>query len=157
MKLVRRFSAQQYAMVTESWQWLGLAGKTPLFAAPFGDVFFRAPDGFWWLDTLEGTLTCPWRSAEQMQAGLNTRAGQDHYLLADFAPAAARQGLVPAADQIYDFTISPVLGGAMELPNIDVIDFVVGVNIAGQLHEQVRNLPPGTAIEAVTIDGSPSS
>jgi hypothetical protein len=45
------------------------------------------------------------------------------------------------------------LGGMMEPANIGIIDFVVGVNIAGQLHEQVRGLPPGTAIEAVTIDG----
>ena len=30
---------------TESWGWLGLAGKTPIFTSPFGDVFFRADDG----------------------------------------------------------------------------------------------------------------
>jgi len=40
----------------------------------------------------------------------------------------------------------------VEPANIGVIDFVVGVNLAGQLHEQVRGLPPGTAIQGVTID-----
>lgn len=35
---------------------------------------------------------------------------------------------------------------------MSIIDFVVGVNIAGQLHDQVRGLPPGTAISGVTID-----
>jgi hypothetical protein len=144
VKLTRTFSAEQYAMAMQSWQWLDLGGKTPLFTSPFGDIFFRASDGFWWLDTLEGSLTRPWPTAEQTQAELNTPHGQDQYLLAGLAKAAASQGLIPAEDQIYDFTVSPVLGGAMELANVGVIDFVVGVNIAGQLHEQVRGLPEGT-------------
>jgi len=39
-----------------------------------------------------------------------------------------------------------VLGGPIEVGNIGIIDFVVGVNIAGQLHDQVRALLPGTVI-----------
>jgi hypothetical protein len=35
---------------------------------------------------------------------------------------------------------------------VGVIDFVVGLNIAGQIHEQVRDLPAGTPIAGVTID-----
>jgi hypothetical protein len=65
--------------------------------------------------------------------------------------AAERAGLVPGPDQVYDFRISPVLGGPIEVSNIGVIDFVVGVNIAGQLHDQLRGLPPGTAISGITI------
>jgi hypothetical protein len=62
--LTRTFTLEQYAKATESWGWLDLAGKTPIFTSPFGDVFYRSADGFWWLDTLEGTLTRPWRTAE---------------------------------------------------------------------------------------------
>jgi hypothetical protein len=43
--LTRRFTEQQFAAALESWQWIGLDGKTPLFTAAFGDVFFRAADG----------------------------------------------------------------------------------------------------------------
>ena len=73
------------------------------------------------------------------------------YLLGALAMAAERTGLVPGPDQVYDFTISPVLGDPIEVGNIGVIDFVVGLNIAGQLHDQLRGLPPGTAISGVTI------
>jgi hypothetical protein len=41
----------------ESWGWIGIGDKSPAFTSPFGDVFFRSSDGFWWLDTLEGTRT----------------------------------------------------------------------------------------------------
>jgi len=151
MQLTRTFTAEQYAQATESWSWLGLVGKTPIFTSPFGDVFFRASDGFWWLDTLEGTLTRPWQTADELNAALSSAEGQDLYLLGALAMAAERAGVVAGADQVYDFTISPLFGGSFDVGNIGVIDFVVGVNIAGQIHDQLRGLPPGTAISGVAI------
>jgi len=149
--LTRTFTRAQYAAATESWRWLDLAGKTPIFTSPFGDVFFRARDGFWWLDTLDGTLTRPWRTADEVKAELNSADGQNTYLMSGLATAAERSGLRPGPDQVYDFRITPALGGPIEVGNIGVIDFVVGVNIAGQQHDQLRRLPPGTRITGVTI------
>jgi hypothetical protein len=122
MRFTKKFSNERYAQATQSWQWLDLAGKTPLFTSLFGDVFFRASDGVWWLDTLEGSLTRPWPTDEQMRAKLNTAEGQDRYLLAGLAESVARKGLIPGEDEVYDFTISPVLGGPIEATNIDVTD-----------------------------------
>jgi hypothetical protein len=151
--LTRTFAAEQYARALESWAWIGLEDKAPLFTSPFGDVFFRGPDGLWWLDTLEGHLTQPWATPSDLQAVLNTPEGQDQYLLAGLAFAAERQGLVPLDAQVYGFKTPPVLGGAVEVDNVEVIDFVVCVNIAGQLHDQIRALPPGTRISGFTVDG----
>lgn len=151
MQLTRTFRPEQYAKATESWAWLDLVGKKPVFASAFGDIFFSAADGFWWLDTLEGTLTRPWRTADELRADLNSADGQDMYLLSTLAAEAERIGLTPGQDQIYDFRITPALGGPIEVGNIGVIDFVVGANIAGQLHDQLRGLPPGTRITGVTI------
>ena len=71
--LTRTFTPEQYARATESWGWLDLAGKEPIFTSPFGDVFFRANDGFWWLDTLDGTLTRRWRTADELNSALRGR------------------------------------------------------------------------------------
>ena len=59
MELTRSFSADQFARALESWDWADIGGKQPLFTSPFGDVFFQAQDGFWFLDLLEGALTRP--------------------------------------------------------------------------------------------------
>jgi hypothetical protein len=40
----------------------------------------------------------------------------------------------------------------LDVNNIGVVDFLIGVNIAGQLHNQLRRLVPGTVISGVTID-----
>ncbi len=47
----------------------------------------------------------------------------------------------------------PSWGSALEVDNVETIDFVVGLNIAGQLHDQIRGLPPGTRISGFTIRG----
>jgi hypothetical protein len=39
--------------------------------SPFGDVFFRAHDGFWYLDTPEAALIRPWVTADELKAALN--------------------------------------------------------------------------------------
>jgi hypothetical protein len=153
MDLTRSFTPEQFARGLESWQWINIGAKVPLFTSPFGDVVFRAGDGFWWLDTLEGSLARTWASADALKADLASASGQDRYLLAGLALGAERRGLIPAPGQVYGFKTPPVLGGALDLDNVETIDFVVGLNIAGQLHDQVRKLPTGTPISGFTISG----
>ena len=82
MELTRSFTAGQFARALESWDWADIQNKQPVFTSPFGDVFFKAQDGFWFLDLLEGMLTRLWSDADALQAELNTAAGQDRYLMA---------------------------------------------------------------------------
>jgi T6SS immunity protein Tdi1, C-terminal len=142
MDLIRSFSREQYSQALESWEWRGIGpDKLPVFASPFGDLFFRGEDGFWYLDTIEATLTRPWESADDLKAELDTQAGQDRYLLASLAAAADLQGIVPDQAQVYGLRIPPVLGGEIDVSNLEVIDFVVSVNLLGQIHAQFRGLP----------------
>jgi hypothetical protein len=61
-------------------------------------------------------------------------------------------GLAPGNDQVLSFKVPPVLGGELSTENLEVADFVVSVNVAGQIHDQVRLLPPGAPIAGITID-----
>ena len=141
MDLIRAFKPEQYARGLLAWSWLRPKPMVPIFASPFGDVFFRAADGIWWLDTIEGSLTRPWEGEEALRGELGTVAGQDRYLLAGLAMAAESHGLQPELDQVLDFTVAPVLGGSFKIDNIVVADFVVKLTIAGQVHDQVRQPP----------------
>ena len=48
--------------------------------------------------------------------------------------------------------MSPALANAFGDLFMTVSDFVVTVNIAGQIHEQIKDLPPGTKISGLTIE-----
>lgn len=152
MELLRHFSADDYVRALEDWAWTGAGSLTPVAASVFGDVFLSGPAGILMLDTLEGRLVPAFSDVDEMRSVLATPDGQDQFLTAGLALAAEDRGLVPGGGQVYAYAIPPVLGGKIAVDNIEVMDFVVWLSIAGQLHEQVRNLAPGTRISGVTID-----
>ncbi|KQU68730.1 hypothetical protein [Phycicoccus sp. Root101] len=154
MDLTKEFSAEEYAGALESWDWLDLADALPLLATLFGDVILQTPGGFAFLDTVEGTLVHAWPDRESVEAALLTQDGQDRYLMGELALAAAEQGIVPGPEQVLSFIHPPVLGGALTVDNLEVQDFVVATNIAGQIHQQVLDLPAGTPIAGVAIEGA---
>jgi hypothetical protein len=151
--LTKTFPADVYASGLESWSWLDLNGKVPVLASLFGDVFLQSSAGYWYLDTIEGKLTQVWRTRDEVQATLERPDGQDQYLLGGLAVAAEQRGLILSPSEVYTFVPPPVLGGGFDADHIQTIDFVVGLNLAGQLHEQIRDLPPGTKISGFTYDG----
>jgi hypothetical protein len=151
MQLMKTFSAEQFDNALESWSFLDLDGKTPAFASLFGDVFLHSPDGWWFLDTLDGTLRRVWDTHEELEDELNTEDGQDRYLLGGLAIAAHERGVTLGDDEVYDFMPPPILGGDLIVDNIVAQNFIVAINLAGQIHGQVRDLPPGTPISGLKL------
>jgi hypothetical protein len=154
MELTRRFGPHVYEEALESWRWIDeLSKMTPALTNAFGDVFLQDRDGsFSFLDTLGGKLERVWPDAASLQAGINTREAQDEYLMIGLALAAGDAGLSPGPDQVLSFKVPPVLGGQLAGEDLELADFVVAVNTAGQIHEQVKSLPPGTPVSGITID-----
>ena len=118
MELTKTFSPQQYEDALESWQWIGLTGKTPIASSLFGDVFLKSEDGYWFLDSIAGVMTREWDDEQELERDLSNLDGQNRYLLAGLATAAEREGLVLGADQVYDLKHPPALGGSLDVTNV---------------------------------------
>jgi hypothetical protein len=129
----------------------GLDGKAPVMASLFGDLFMEGAAGYWYLDIVEGTLTPRWDTSGDLHEALSTPEGEERYLLGRLAMDAAGAGIALSPTQVYDFTVPPCMGGRLEVANLKAMDFVVALDLAGQIHEQVRRLPPGTKTSGVTI------
>jgi hypothetical protein len=151
VNLTKTFDRAAYKGGLESWSWLDLAGKTPVFTSLFGDVVLESGDGYWFLDTIEGKLTRPWSNRDDVRTAFADPEVREQYLLEGLAMAAAQHGIALAREQIYDFSTPPVLGGELAVENLRPVDFQVALNIAGQIHEQVRDLPPGAPIGQIKI------
>ena len=155
--LTKNFDPEQFAEALESWAWVGVDGKVPVMSSLFGHVFMQSAEGYWYLDVLAGSLQMVWPDAAALQAALDSESGQDDYLLGGLALAADRRGVQLAANEVFDFNPPPVLGGPFDVANLSATDFVVAVNIARQIHDQVRNLAPGTKIGRVSVDSASES
>lgn len=68
------------------------------------------------------------------------------------ASEAESAGLRPGEAEVYSFRVPPALGGAVDLENVELSDFVMATNIAGQIHQQIIDLPPGTPISGVSLN-----
>ena len=152
MLLTKSFSAEEYARALASWRWVGVEGKTPVLASLFGDLFLQDARGYWYLDTLEGTLTLAWRNRDEVQAALDSEEGQDNYLLGAFAANRERAGMTLGPGDVFAFAVPPRLGGPIDLENVTVMPFVVIVRMLGQIHQQANDLPPGAAIYGLDVD-----
>lgn len=151
MDLTKSFPVDAFREALESWSWLPLAGKVPVLATAFGDVILQDAEGYWFLDAAGGKLDKIASNRDELRAALSSPEGRDQYLLAGLAHEAETQGLMLAESEVFDFTQPPVLGGQFVVENLQIKDFVVSLNISGQIHNQVRNLPPGTKISNVKI------
>lgn len=144
-------TAEQLHRALESWQWLPIENKTPFAVTALGDVFLEADDGIWFLDRIEGALTFAAQDHQSLQDTLDAESGQDHYLWYDLLESARESGLQLKPNECFDFIDAPVLGGQAEVGNLKARDFELVLRIAGQVHEQIRDLPVGTELDQLRI------
>ena len=144
-------SAEALASALDSWQWLDLRDKRVVLVTAFADVFLSSDNGIWFLDTLEGKLKREFDNREALDRSFSTEEGQDLYLLSPFVDRAIRDGLVLSTSQCYDFIHHPIIGGEIAYEDIERRDFVVALNLRGQLHDQTRHLKAGTKISGFKV------
>lgn len=153
MQLIRQFAPDTAAAALEEWLWLpGLDDLAPLAFSAFGDAFLYTAEGVWFLDTIEGTLTREWNNPAELQDALNTIEGEDRFLLGGLVHAASEAGIEPSESEVLSFKVPPILGGQFEADNVAACDFEVALSIAGQLHRQLKDVPPGTTISGFSLD-----
>ena len=99
-----------------------------MLSSLFGDTFLQDQDGYWFLDTIERSLTPIFERREELQAALDTEEGQDRFLLGGLALAAERRGVLLAANEVYTLAPHPIVGGPFDPANIMAMDFVVALH-----------------------------
>ena len=55
--------------------------------------------------------------------------------------------------QVYAFSTPPALGGEVTVENAEVADLEVHLSLMGQLHRQIADLPEGTPISEIRLEG----
>ena len=148
MKLLRTFPKVAFEFGLASWRWMGLREQTPRFATCFGDIFLESLDGWWFLDTVEGTLELRWNSAVTMYAELESPEGRATYLMDDLVREARGRGMLLGEEDVYTFNPHPAVGGELGVDGLSTMRFELALNWVGQMHDSVLHssgeirLPP---------------
>ena len=138
MEILRTFSPAAFAYGLATWTWLGVHGKTPRFANAFGDVFLESLEGWWFLDTVEGSLELRWATAVDMYDELDSADGRANFLLEDVLVEANQLRLTLRPDEVFTFTPHPAVGGRLNAESVEPVRFELALRLAGQMHQQLR-------------------
>ncbi|PFG41827.1 hypothetical protein ATJ88_0470 [Isoptericola jiangsuensis] len=136
MEHLRPFAPRAFQYGLAAWSWLDLAGMTPRLATVFGDVLLESLEGWWFLDTVEGSLELRWPTAVELTAELDSPAGRQDLLLEDLVVEAAAHGVSPGPDEVLTFMPHPVLGGRLSAASAVPVRLELALRMTGELHRQ---------------------
>ena len=137
----------------EDWAWLLRRTFTLIALNNFGDMFLRDEGGeVHFLELAAGQVTTIAGSMEEFHRLSTDKNNQARWFLLGLLTELERAGITITKGQCFGFKKPPVLGGKIELSNIEITQLSVYTSLMGQIHQQVRNLPLGTKIKEIKIE-----
>ena len=118
-----------------------------------GDAMLTDPaDGsVHFLDTISGTQTRDAPSAEGFEEVPQLSGDAEKWFMPDIVDGQAALGMRPTTDECISFKQPLVLGGKLSPDNFETCSVLVHFSLAGQIHKQVKDLPPGAKIGKVSV------
>ncbi len=138
----------------DSFKWLdaSISSKNVLLITAFGDLIFSNISGqIQMLDLIEGSVIDLADDVNQFQQLFTTKKFQTEIFLSDLLITLKEQNETRGPKEVYSFKVPMILGGKAESENVVIMDLKVWIHLIGQIHEQVKDLPPGTKVNEIKI------
>ena len=120
----------------------------------FGDWFLLDDDGsVHFLDLVAGKLSKAAETGDEFRRTMKLPEKLDEWFMAGLVESLLECGMVLGPGECYGYKLPPIVGGQLEVENIEPTDIVIHQSLLSQIHEQTRNLPEGTKINKFLIDG----
>lgn len=141
------------AELLSDWRWLIGTTKLPILVTAAGDAFVQDTEdnSIHFLDIAAGALKQVAESPDEFGGLLDDRDFVIGHFSVELIADLRQQGQLLAPGQLYSFKKPPPLGGQYTLDNFESTSIEVHFSLLGQIHEQVRNLPPGTKIKGAQL------
>jgi len=138
----------------DDWQWL-LGGRsyTVSRATALGDLILQDAAGrFHLLDMIDGKVRPLAGTEAELWSVLADRHTRKTVLATSVVRGLRRAGVTLGPGECYSPDRPPILGGSLTDDNLRPCDIRVHATILGQIHRQVRDLPPGTPIGEIKFE-----
>jgi type VI secretion system (T6SS) immunity protein Tdi1 len=136
----------------DDWSWLLPEPYRLLAVTRMGDAFVEAGDGkVVFLDTLEGCLRDAATSERAFFTLLEAGKLDPVWFLPNMVALMEARGVSLAPGQCYSYQVPPAFGGPLTSQNVRAVSARVHFSVTGQLHQQIKDLPPGAQITGFNI------
>jgi hypothetical protein len=135
------------------WTWLLNGNVYSVFrATAMGDLILRDEfAAFHFLDMADGKIAKLADSEELLWELLADRNARKTLLFTFVVRGLREKGKNLGPGECYSPDHPLILGGELDDDNLQPCDIRVHASMQGQIHEQVRNLPPGTKISDIKL------
>ena len=139
----------------DEWRWLLGDHRVSVFrATAMGDLILKDDAGqFHLLDMIDGVVRHLADSEPELWAVLTDRRTRKTLLSTFVVRGLRNAGVVLGRFQCYSPDLPPILGGSLSRENLTACDLTFHASVLGQIHRQVKNLPPGTRIGEIKFVG----
>lgn len=152
--LTINFDGIDRTKLLEDWDWAMPEPITPILITAMGDVFAQAESGtVYFLDAECGTIESIAASVDEFRRLLTDAAFVTDRMYPSRIVQLRKANLTLGTHEVYGNKHPLVLGGADTLENIETANVVVHLSLLGQIHKQVKDLPPGTPINSFKVEG----
>ena len=137
-----------YQPLLEKWAWL-LGDKAFLVhsVTAMGDIFLVDNESkVSFLDTIDGVVTPFADSVQEYEEKLQDRHVRKRHLATFVVRDLLDSGHSLRPGECFSPDLPPVLGGKMNRENFSPVDSLFHASVMGQIHRQVKDLPPGTPV-----------
>jgi hypothetical protein len=135
------------------WLWLIPKDAEPMLPTVCGDLFLRCPDGaVAFLDTYGGSCETVAPDYEQWKGMLKDPERLDEWFRGGLVAELLEVGLGREPGQCFSPLVPQVVNGSWEPSNFHACDLLIHLCTVGQIHRQVKDLPPGTRISNFKIE-----
>lgn len=136
----------------KSWTWAMEEPMLPVLITAMGDAFAQGESGaVYFVDATCGTIDRVSEDGASFEALLadTTFVTEKMFPARVVSLRAADLNLGPG--EVYSHINPLVFGGEEEIGNYEVINVAVHLGVMGQIHQQVKDLPPGASITDIKL------
>ena len=147
-----KFDNNSANRLINDWIWLIGDDKNPILVSSIGDLFLRdGKDNIFLLNVGEGKLNLVANGIKEFESKLKDVDQVNKWFMIELIEELKNSGQYLNDKQVYSYRKLPVLGGDYSAGNFEATDIEVHFCVAGQIHERVKDLPPGTKIGKVNF------
>ena len=142
-----------FAASLQSWSWLfDPASCKPVLITTLGDLFVSIDDEIFFLDSENGTFARVASSVGEWKRAVEDAENQLEWFCPPLVQPLLEHGLTLRQEQVFSPLLPPVLGGRHVPENYVGSQWRNHLHVMGQVHHQIKNLPPGTKLDQITFD-----
>jgi hypothetical protein len=135
-----------------TWRWLIGTDVTPLLLTALGDLFLERDGAIFFLNTCTGTFERVSGSRREWKEMLRDLEYLQRWFQPDLVMALRNERHVLKPGEVHSPLTPQVLGGNRTPENYTSSQWRMHLHFLGQVHEQVRRMPPGTRIEELRFE-----